>query len=46
MADWGEQIDELVDAGAYANALTLLDTLDTTALPDKVCTPTADDGSS
>lgn len=36
MADWGEQIDELVDAGSYADALALLDTLDTTALPDKV----------
>ncbi|KAG8988797.1 Vacuolar morphogenesis protein 6, partial [Tulasnella sp. 427] len=35
MATWGEQIDELVAAGSYANALTLLETLDTTALPDK-----------
>ncbi|KAG8910095.1 Vacuolar morphogenesis protein 6, partial [Tulasnella sp. 408] len=35
MADWGEQIDELVDAGSYADALALLDTLDTAALPDK-----------
>ncbi|KAG9051519.1 Vacuolar morphogenesis protein 6 [Tulasnella sp. UAMH 9824] len=35
MAGWGEQIDELVDAGSYADALALLDTLDTTALPDK-----------
>lgn len=36
MQSWGAQIDELVDVGSYAEALTLLDTLDTTALPDKV----------
>ncbi|KAG8897845.1 Vacuolar morphogenesis protein 6 [Tulasnella sp. 403] len=35
MVPWGEQIDELVDAGRYADALTLLNILDVTSLPDK-----------
>ncbi|KAG8887443.1 Vacuolar morphogenesis protein 6 [Tulasnella sp. 332] len=35
MRPWGEQIDELVDAGQYADALTLIDTLDKEALSDK-----------
>jgi hypothetical protein len=34
---WGEQVDELVDAGKYAEALALLDTIDEVLLPDKVC---------
>ena len=37
MRPWGEQVDELVDAGKYAEALALLDTIDATFLPDKVC---------
>jgi len=36
MRPWGEQIDELVDAGSYAEALTLLDSTDKVLLPDKV----------
>ncbi|KAI6108169.1 hypothetical protein F5141DRAFT_100478 [Pisolithus sp. B1] len=35
MKPWGEQIDELVRKGSYADALALLNTLDTTALLDK-----------
>lgn len=35
MKPWGEQIDELVRKGLYANALALLNILDTTALLDK-----------
>ncbi|KAJ6577458.1 hypothetical protein B0H19DRAFT_1120042 [Mycena capillaripes] len=35
MKSWDAQIDELVVAGQYADALTLLDTIDTIALPDK-----------
>lgn len=37
MKPWGEQVDELVDVGKYAEALTLLDTIDAAFLPDKVC---------
>jgi hypothetical protein len=37
MKPWGEQVDELVDAGKYAEALALLDTIDAVLLPDKVC---------
>lgn len=36
LISWGEQIDELVDAGNYADALALLSTLDKTSLPDQV----------
>jgi len=36
MKSWGEQIDELVVAGSYLNALSLLDTLDVAVVPDKV----------
>jgi Vam6/Vps39-like protein vacuolar protein sorting-associated protein 39 len=36
MKGWGEQVDELVETGAYEDALTLLNTLDTAILPDKV----------
>ncbi|KAJ7760728.1 hypothetical protein DFH07DRAFT_430267 [Mycena maculata] len=32
---WGAQIDELVVAGQYSDALALLDTIDVSALPDK-----------
>jgi len=39
MKSWGEQIDELVVAGNYLNALSLLDTLDPTVVPDKVDQP-------
>jgi Vam6/Vps39-like protein vacuolar protein sorting-associated protein 39 len=35
MKPWAEQIDELVLAGQYADALALLDTLDEAVLPDK-----------
>ena len=37
MKPWGEQVDELVDTGKYAEALALLDTIDAVLLPDKVC---------
>jgi Vam6/Vps39-like protein vacuolar protein sorting-associated protein 39 len=37
MKSWGEQVGELVDAGKYADALALLDTIDAVLLPDKVC---------
>jgi hypothetical protein len=33
---WTEQIDEMVTAGQYANALDLLEILDQAVLPDKV----------
>lgn len=36
MQSWGAQIDELVDAGAYEEALLLLDTIDVAVLEDKV----------
>jgi hypothetical protein len=36
MKPWPEQVDELVKDGSYSAALALLDTLDETALPDKV----------
>lgn len=36
MKPWAEQIDELVQAGQYADALALLDTLEEGVLPDKV----------
>lgn len=36
MKPWGEQVDELVREGAYADALILLDSLDVAILPDKV----------
>ncbi|KAJ7671538.1 hypothetical protein DFH06DRAFT_118208 [Mycena polygramma] len=35
MKSWDTQIDELVGAGQYPDALALLDTIDTVALPDK-----------
>ncbi|KZT19797.1 hypothetical protein NEOLEDRAFT_1245628 [Neolentinus lepideus HHB14362 ss-1] len=35
MRPWMEQIDELVEAGAYADALALLESIDSSALPDK-----------
>ncbi|KAG5644651.1 hypothetical protein DXG03_008033 [Asterophora parasitica] len=35
MRPWGEQIDELVQAGQYADALALLGTIDEAVLPDK-----------
>ncbi|PSR72950.1 hypothetical protein PHLCEN_2v11187 [Hermanssonia centrifuga] len=35
MKPWGEQIDELVDAGSYADALALLESIDSVVLPDK-----------
>ena len=37
---WSDQLDELVLAGQYLDALALLDTLDDAALPDKVYLPT------
>ena len=36
MKPWSEQIDELVLAGKYSDALALLDTIDEALLPDKV----------
>lgn len=36
MKSWGEQVDELIEAEAYADALALLDTIDSAILPDKV----------
>jgi hypothetical protein len=36
MKPWVEQIDELVLAGRYADALALLDTVEEAVLPDKV----------
>lgn len=36
MKFWGEQVDELVEVGSYADALALLDTIDAALLPDKV----------
>ena len=36
MKSWGEEIDELITAGSYLNALSLLDALDSAAIPDKV----------
>jgi len=36
MKSWGEQIDELVVAGSYLDALSLLDILDLAVVPDKV----------
>ena len=38
MRPWPEQIDELVNAGQYSDALALLETVDDTLLPDKVGT--------
>jgi hypothetical protein len=38
MKPWGEQVDELIDAGKYAEALALLDIIDVALLPDKVHT--------
>jgi hypothetical protein len=38
MKPWGEQVDELIDAGKYAGALALLDIIDAALLPDKVHT--------
>lgn len=35
MRTWTEQVDELVAAGSYAEALALLDVIDPSALPDK-----------
>ena len=36
MKSWEEQIDELVVAGSYLGALSLLDILDVAVVPDKV----------
>ena len=36
MKSWGEQVDELVGAELYLDALALLETIDPTILPDKV----------
>lgn len=36
MKSWGDQLDELVVAGSYLSALSLLDTLDVAVVPDKV----------
>ena len=36
MKPWNQQIDELVEAGAYADALSLLDSLDAALVADKV----------
>lgn len=36
MQTWAAQVDELVQAGAYHRALTLLDSIDQSLLPDKV----------
>jgi len=36
MEPWSEQIDELVFAGQYSDALALLDSIDESLLPDKV----------
>lgn len=36
MKSWSEQIDELVEAGSYAEALALLETIDSVVLADKV----------
>lgn len=36
MKSWSEQIEELVVAGSYLNALSLLDTLDSVVVADKV----------
>ena len=36
MKSWSEQIDELVLAGKYSDALALVDTIDEILLPDKV----------
>jgi hypothetical protein len=36
MQSWAAQVDELVQAGAYQNALGLLDSIDQALLPDKV----------
>ncbi|KAN0132921.1 hypothetical protein V8E53_009286 [Lactarius tabidus] len=35
MKSWGVQVDELVDAGMYAEALALLNSIDPAVLPDK-----------
>ncbi|KAI0303616.1 CNH domain-containing protein [Multifurca ochricompacta] len=35
MKAWGAQVDELVNAGKYAEALALLNTIDPAVLPDK-----------
>ena len=45
MKSWGEQVDELIGAGKYVEALALLDTIDTDLLPDKVCAHAAAYGS-
>ena len=36
MKPWGEQIDELVEAALYSDALALLESIDAALLPDKV----------
>jgi Vam6/Vps39-like protein vacuolar protein sorting-associated protein 39 len=36
MKPWAQQIDELVVAGSYVDALALLETIDQALLPDKV----------
>lgn len=39
MKPWGEQIDELVEAGKYAEALSLLDSMEDPVVQDKVYSP-------
>lgn len=36
MKPWGEQVDELVEAESYKEALELLETIEAAILPDKV----------
>lgn len=36
MKPWADQLDELVLAGRYSDALKLLETIDARSLPDKV----------
>jgi hypothetical protein len=36
MKSWADQVDGLIQTGAYNDALALLDSIDTTLLPDKV----------
>ena len=35
MRPWGEQVDELVEAGSYSDALALLNSIESPLLPDK-----------
>lgn len=42
MKPWGEQVDELVEAGSYSEALALLESIDEALLPVKVCETTVE----